>query len=299
MDLNALLINDPAAWTGLAHTGLRIGVILTIAWVMLALSRNLIPMLRRQLQKQTDDPEQHKRLETLGRVFRYAVAVIITLITGMLVLSEIGISIAPILASAGVIGIAIGFGAQSLIKDYFNGFFLLIENQVHQGDVVTVAELGGFVEEVTLRYIRLRDYEGTVHFVPNGQVTTVSNRSRGFAYALVDIGIAYREDIEQVFQVIRDVAAEMRADETLGPLIIEDLDLAGVDAWADSAVMIRFRIKVQPLQQWTVKRAFLLRLKQEFDRLGIEIPFPHLTLYAGQAKDGSAPPLHLLNQTGG
>lgn len=296
MDLNALLNNDPAAWSAMAHVLLRIGVILTIAWIMLALSRNLIPKLRRQLQKHTDDPEQQKRLETLGRVLRYIIAVVITLITGMLVLSEIGISIAPILASAGVIGIAVGFGAQSLIKDYFNGFFLLMENQVHQGDVVTVAGLGGLVEEVTLRYIRLRDYEGSVHFIPNGQVTTVSNRSRGFAYALVDIGIAYREDIEQVFQVIREVAAEMRADATLGPLIIEDLDLAGVDAWADSAVMIRFRIKVRPLQQWTVKRAFLLRLKQEFDRLGIEIPFPHLTLYAGQARDGSAPPLHLLNQ---
>jgi moderate conductance mechanosensitive channel len=296
MEFSAYLFNDPAVWTALARTGLRISVILVIAWVMLALSRNLIPMLRQQLQKQTEDPEQHKRLETLGRVFRYAAAVIITLITGMLVLSEIGISIAPILASAGVIGIAIGFGAQSLIKDYFNGFFLLMENQVHQGDVVTVAELGGFVEEVTLRYIRLRDYEGTVHFVPNGQITTVSNRSRGYAFALVDIGIAYREDVEQVFQVIREVAADIRADADLGPLILDELDLAGVDAWAESSVMIRFRIKVKPLQQWTVKRAFLLRLKQEFDRLGIEIPFPHLTLYAGQAKDGSAPPLQLLNQ---
>jgi moderate conductance mechanosensitive channel len=298
MDLNLLLNNDSAAWNAMARTLLRIGVILTIAWIMLALSRNLIPKLRRQLQKHTNEPEQHKRLETLGRVFRYIIAVVISLITGMLVLSEIGISIAPILASAGVIGIAVGFGAQSLIKDYFNGFFLLMEDQIHQGDVVTVAGLGGLVEEVTLRYIRLRDYEGTVHFVPNGAVTTVSNRSRGFAYALIDIGIAYREDVEQVFQVIRDVAAEMRADETLGPLIIEDLDLAGVDAWADSAVMIRFRIKVRPLQQWTVKRAFLLRLKNEFDRLGIEIPYPHLTLYAGQNKDGGAPPLHLLNQVG-
>ncbi len=298
MNLGNLFFHDPAAWSALARTLLRICVILAIAWTMLALSRNLIPRLRQHLQGRSDDPEQHKRLETLGRVVRYTIAVIIALITGMLVLAEIGISIAPILASAGVIGIAVGFGAQSLIKDYFNGFFLLIENQVHQGDVVTVADLGGLVEEVTLRHIRLRDYEGTVHFVPNGQVTTVSNRSRGYAYALVDIGIAYREDVEQVFQVIRDVAAEIRADETLGPLILEDLDLAGVDAWADSAVIIRFRIKVRPLQQWTVKRAFLLRLKREFDRLGIEIPFPHLTLYPGQAKDGTAPPLHLLNQRG-
>jgi small conductance mechanosensitive channel len=296
MDLNALFVDQLGAWSALSQTLLRIGLILVIAWIMLALSRRLIPMLRKQLQRRTHDPEQHKRLETLGRVFRYIAAVVITLITVMLVLSELGISIAPILASAGIAGLAIGFGAQSLVKDYFTGFFLLLENQVHQGDVVEVAGLGGLVEEVTLRYIRLRDYEGSVHYIPNGAVTTVTNRSRGYAYALVDIGVAYREDIEAVFEVIRQVAAEIRADETLGPLILDDLDLAGVDAWADSAVTIRFRIKVQPLQQWTVKRAFLLRLKKEFDRLGIEIPFPHLTLYPGQIRDGSAPPLHLAMQ---
>lgn len=293
MDMTALYLNEPGIWNELIRTLLRIGVILIIAWIMLGLSRKLIPMLRTQLQKHTHDPEQHKRLETLGRVLRYIAAVVISLITVMLVLSELGISIAPILASAGIVGLAVGFGAQSLVKDYFSGLFMLLENQIHQGDVVEVAGLGGLVEEVTLRYIRLRDYEGNVHFIPNGTVTTVTNRSRGYAYAQVDIGVAYRENIEAVFDVIREVAAEMRADETLGPLILEDLDLAGVDAWADSAVTIRFRIKVQPLQQWTVKRAFLLRLKKAFDRHGIEIPFPHLTLYPGQARDGSAPPLHL------
>lgn len=296
MDLTAVFLNELGAWTDLSRTLLRIGLILVIAWVMLALSRRVIPMLRKQLQKHTQDPEQHKRLETLGRVLRYIAAVVITLVAVMLVLSELGISIAPILASAGIVGLAIGFGAQSLVKDYFTGFFLLLENQVHQGDVVEVAGLGGLVEEVTLRYVRLRDYEGSVHFIPNGSITTVTNRSRGYAYALVDIGVAYRENIEAVFDVIRRVATDIRADATLGPLILDDLDLAGVDAWADSAVTIRFRIKVHPLQQWTVKRAFLLRLKNEFDRLGIEIPFPHLTLYPGQAKDGSAPPLYLAMQ---
>jgi small conductance mechanosensitive channel len=296
MDIATLFFNELGAWSELSRTLLRIGIILTLAWAMLALSRRLIPILRKQLQKRTDDPEQHKRLETLGRVLRYATSVIITLIAGMLVLAELGISIAPILASAGIVGLAIGFGAQSLVKDYFTGLFLLLEDQVHQGDVVEVAGLGGLVEEVTLRYLRLRDYEGTVHFIPNGAITTVTNRSRDFAYAVVDVGVAYRENIAAVFDVIRDVAADIRADASLGPLILEDLDLAGVDALADSAVTIRFRIKVLPLQQWTVKRAFLMRLKNEFDRLGIEIPFPHLTLYPGQAKDGSAPPLCLAVQ---
>ncbi len=296
MDVTAILHNELGEWNDLARTLFRIIVILIIAWIMLALSSKLIPALRKQLQKHTDDLEQQRRLETLGRVLRYTAAVVITLITGMLVLSQVGISIAPILASAGVVGLAIGFGAQSLVKDYFTGLFLLLENQIRQGDVVEVAGLGGLVEEITLRHIRLRDYEGSVHFIPNSAVSTVTNRSRGYAYALVDIGVAYRENLEEVFEVIRKVATAMRADETLGPLILEDLDLAGVDAWADSAVTIRFRIKVLPLQQWTVKRAFLLRLKKEFDRLGIEIPFPHLTLYPGQTKDGSAPPLFLARQ---
>lgn len=296
MDTLATLLKEISYWTEVAQVPIRIGFILVISWIMLSLSQKLIPMLRKQLQERTDDPEQLKRLGTLGRVFRYIATVLITLISGMLVLSELGVSIAPILASAGVIGIAIGFGAQSLIKDYFNGFFLLLEDQVHLGDVVEVADKGGLVEEITLRYIRLRDYEGNVHFIPNGIITTVTNRSRSFAYAVINIGIAYRENVEEVFAVMREVAAGMRQDETLGPLILEDIDIAGVDAWADSAVVIRCRFKVGPLQQWTVKRAFLLRMKNEFDRLGIEIPFPHLTLYPGQAKDGSAPPLHILNQ---
>jgi Small-conductance mechanosensitive channel len=271
----------------------RIGLILLVAWVLLFMSRKLVPKLRMHLARHTTDPEQQRRLDTLGRVFRYTFAVIITLIAGMLILSEVGISIAPILASAGVVGLAIGFGAQSLVKDYFTGFFLLIENQVHQGDVVEVGGLGGLVEEVTLRHIRLRDYDGSVYFVPNSSITTVKNRSRGFAYAVVSIGVAYRESVDQVLGVIRRVADEIRADATLGPLILDNLDMAGVDAWGDSAVTILFRIKVLPLQQWTVKRAFLQRLKAEFDRLGIEIPFPHLTIYPGQSRDGSAPPLFL------
>jgi small conductance mechanosensitive channel len=298
MDSLAVLLRDLGPWSDLVRVLIRVGIILAIAWVMLSLSRRLIPLLRAQLQKHTDDPEQHKRLETLGRVLRYAATVAITLITGMLVLSELGISIAPILASAGIVGLAVGFGAQSLIKDYFTGLFLLLENQIHQGDVVEVAGKGGLVEEVTLRYIRLRDYEGNVHYVPNGAVTTVTNRSRGFAFAVIDVRIAYREDVEEVFAVMREVAAGMRADPVLGPLIQEDLDIAGVNDWMDSAVVIRARFKVHTLQQWTVRRAFLLRLKQAFDARGIEIPYPHLTLYPGRDRQGRAPARSLARSSG-
>ena len=283
-------------WSNTAIPALRITLIAVVAWFAARAIHRAIRVVRERIAHRLDGKEQVKRAETIGRVLRYIVSVVVSLIAGVLVLSELGVSIAPILGAAGVVGLAIGFGAQSLVKDYFTGFFLLLENQIHQGDVVEIAGLGGLVEEVTLRHIRLRDYEGSVHYVPNSAITTVTNRSRDYAYALVDIGIAYREDVEAVFGVIRRVAAEIRADADLGPLILDDVDLAGIEAWGESAVTIRFRIKVWPLQQWTVRRAFLLRLKKSFDQLGIEIPFPHLTVYAGQARDGSAPPFYFVNQ---
>jgi len=286
-------------WQGLAVTALHVVLILGLTWLALGLSRKAFGRLRRHMQQDLGDLERLKRLDTLERVFRYVATVIITLVGVMLVLSEVGISIAPILATAGVLGIAIGFGAQSLVKDYFNGFFLLLENQVRQGDVVEVAGKGGLVEEMTLRYIRLRDYEGTVHYVPNGTIDSVSNRSRGFAFALIDIGVAYREDLDEVYAAMREVAAAMRADPELGAKIEEDIDIAGVDNWADSAVVIRCRFKVKPLEQWNVRRAFLYRLKKAFDAAGIEIPYPHLTLYAGQDKQGQAAPLPLQLQRQG
>lgn len=275
-------------WNESAGVMLRIAVILLVAWGGLMLTRRVVPALKRQMQKRAGDPEQIKRLDTLGRVLRYVLAVAISVVAGMLVLAELGVTIAPLLASAGVLGIAVGFGAQSLIKDYFNGLFLLLEDQIHQGDVVEIAGKGGLVEEITLRYVRLRDYEGSVHFIPSGEVNTVTNRSRGFAYAVIDAGVSYREDVEEVFSVMREVAADMRKDEVLAPLILDDIEIAGVDAWADSAVIVRCRFRVQPLQQWTVKRAFLQRLKKGFDQRGIEIPFPHLTVFRGDSKGEGA-----------
>ncbi|MDP2110331.1 MAG: mechanosensitive ion channel family protein [Thiobacillus sp.] len=296
MELLATLKQALGDWLWLLESALHVVIILALTWLLLRLSRKGLARLRTHMQQDLGDRERIKRLDTLERVFRYVAAVIITLVGGMLVLSAVGISIAPILATAGVLGIAIGFGAQSLVKDYFNGFFLLLENQVRQGDVVEVAGKGGLVEEMTLRYIRLRDFEGSVHYIPNGTITSVTNRSRGFAFALLDIGVAYREDVDEVYAVMREVAAGMRSDPELGEKIVEDLEIAGVDKWADSAVVIRCRFKVMPLEQWTVRRAFLYRLKKAFDAAGIEIPYPHLTLYAGQDKDGSAPPLRLLQQ---
>src|SRR5574340_1536677 len=161
---------------------LRVIVILVLAWILMSLSRRLIRVLRNYMNAHAGSAEEIRRIETLARVFRHASTAVISLVAGMLALSEMGISIAPILGAAGVVGLAVGFGAQSLIKDYFNGFFMLLENQIRQGDVVEAGGKGGLVEEVTLRYIKMRDYDGHVHFIPNGIITTVTNMSRGFAY---------------------------------------------------------------------------------------------------------------------
>jgi small conductance mechanosensitive channel len=209
------------------------------------------------------------------------------------------VSIAPILATAGVAGVAIGFGAQSLIKNFLSGFFILLDDQVREGDVVKVAGIGGLVEEVTLRYVRLRDLEGHVHYVPNGEITVVTNRTREFANAVIEVGVAYREDPEEAFAVMRELAEAMRADPIWSDRIAGELEVLGVEKWGDSAVVLRARLRVvPPIQQWNVKREYLKRLKKAFDERGVEIPYPHLTLYAGVGKDGSAPAFrHLLART--
>jgi moderate conductance mechanosensitive channel len=263
-------------------------LILLLAWVLLRIVARMVRVLHDRMIGRSPDLEGRKRIETLTQVFRYAASVVISVVAIMLILPELGISIAPILATAGVAGIAVGFGAQSLVKDYFTGFVMLLENQIRQGDVVDIAGKSGLVEEVTLRYVRLRDYEGAVHFIPNGTIDTVTNRSAEFAFAVMDIGVSYREDVDHVFGVIRQVGAELKQDGDFSLRILEALEIAGVEQWADSAVMIKCRLKVTPLEQWNVRREFLRRLKRAFDEEGIEIPYPHRTLYAGS--DRNAPP---------
>ena len=268
-------------------------VILIMAWVLVMLSRRGIRVFAKFAVRNSADPEDARRVATLSRVFRYLSTVTIVAITIMLVLGQIGISIAPILGAAGVVGIAVGFGAQSVVKDFFNGFAILLENQIRQGDVVKVAGIAGLVEAVTLRTVRLRDYDGNVHFIPTGMIDTVTNMSMEFSNAVMDVGVAYRENIDEVFEVMRETARTMREDPGFSARIVADLDIAGVDQWADSAVVIRCRLKCRPLEQWTVRREYLRRLKAAFDAHGIEIPFPHMTVYAGQLKTGEAPALPL------
>jgi moderate conductance mechanosensitive channel len=170
---------------------------------------------------------------------------------------------------------------QSLLKDYFAGIVLLLEDQIRKGDTIEAAGLAGKVEQMTLRYVRLRDYDGNVHFISNGLITAVTNRSREYAYAVIDAGIDYGADIDRAFSVMRETAARMRADETYAPRIREDLEVAGVERWENSAVILRARLKVAPDQQAGVRREFLRRLKYAFDAAGIEMPYSHPPARAG------------------
>ncbi|MCC7327642.1 MAG: mechanosensitive ion channel family protein [Burkholderiales bacterium] len=282
-----------SGWSGPAVIAVRVVVIGVVAWFVAALLNRMIRVFRTRIASQFTEREQVRRAETIGRVLRYLSSVIVTLIASVLILSELGVSVAPILGAAGVVGLAVGFGAQSLVKDYFTGFFLLLENQLTTGDIVEIAGKSGVVEDVTLRFVRLRDYSGNVHFVPNNLITTVTNMSRSFAQAVIDVGVAYREDTDAAVEVMREVGREMRADPALEKRILADLEIAGVDRWDDSAVILRCRFKVPPAEQWGVRREFLRRLKKAFDAQGIEIPYPHLTIYAGVDRAGNAPPFRL------
>jgi small conductance mechanosensitive channel len=299
--LEALLhyLNLPSVpeWLDLVVTLSKVMLILMLAWVLFGVAKRLIRLSHVRLRAREESAEELRRIDTLERVFVYALSVIVIVITIMLVLSEFGISIAPLLATAGVAGLAIGFGAQSLVKDYFTGFVMLIENQIRVGDVVEVSGKAGVVQELTLRYVQLRDYEGSVHYVPNGTILTVTNRSRGFAYAVMDTGIAYKEDIDRVYAVMQQTAASLRADPEFAPRILEDLEISGVDQWADSALIIKSRIKTIALDQWTVRREYLRRLKLAFDHHNIEIPFPQRTVHNIVAPGTDANPTSAINPT--
>jgi len=237
--------------------------------------------------------ERSARARTLLPLLRNTVAIFLIAVVALIALSELGINIAPLLAGAGIVGLAVGFGAQTLVKDVITGLFILLQDTVSVGDVVSVAGSSGLVEAISIRTIRLRDLSGTVHTIPFSEVGKVQNMTKDFSYALLDVGVAYRENVDEVIDVIRKLGDELQATPKYGRLILEPIDIWGLDRFEDSAVIVRARIKTHPIQQWTVMREFNRRLKQRFDELGIEIPFPHQTLYFGSDRRGQAPAANL------
>jgi moderate conductance mechanosensitive channel len=246
--------------------------------------------------KKEKDAEFKKRMETLSSVFRYVLVLGIFVVAFVMIIGELGVEIGPILAAAGIVGIAVGFGAQSLVQDVISGFFILLEDQIRVGDVVQIADKGGLVERINLRMTILRDLSGNVHYVRNGKIQVVTNMTKDFSRYVFDIGVAYREDVDHVMEVVREVDEELRNSPEYGEDILEPIEILGLDRFDDSAVIIRARTKTKPIKQWAVGREFNRRLKKRFDEEGIEIPFPHRTLYVGKDKRGRSPALAVMMQ---
>jgi len=279
-------------WPVLIGTGVRLVIILVVLWVISwlvhkALDRFQARLAQKGEEKGKEGTEQAKRAETLTHLLRQLVRIVVLAVAALVVLKEIGVEIAPILAGAGILGLAVGFGAQNLVRDVISGFFLILEDQVRVGDVAIINGTGGLVEAINFRTIVLRDLAGTVHIFPNGTITTLSNMTREWSAYVYDIGIAYKEDTDRAVEVIRRVGEELAADDYFGPLIKEPLEVFGVDRLAESSVVIKGRIKTWPIHQWEVGRELLRRVKKAFDAEGIEIPFPQRSVHVR----ADAPPL--------
>jgi small-conductance mechanosensitive channel len=266
---------------------LRLLVIFVVAYITTKLVGTVVPRIRKRIvsgmTRTGSNLELEKRAATLGGIFRKTVGLVIWIVAVIMGLKEVGFDITPILAGAGVVGLAVGFGAQNLVRDFISGVFLLLEDQVRVGDVAIVNGTGGLVEKINLRTIALRGLDGTLYVIPNGSITTLANMTHGYSYYLFDIGVAYKEDTDRVVEVVKAISDQMMTEDAYKSDILEPLEVLGVDKFADSAVIVKVRIKTVPIRQWAIGREMNRRIKKEFDRLGIEIPFPHVSLYFGEA----------------
>ena len=265
-------------------SGLRILLIGGLAYALIRAVTLLVARFEHEVNRGTslDALERAKRGRTLGSMIRNVACVTIGGVATLMILNELGANIGPVLAGAGIVGLAVGFGAQTLVRDIISGFFLILEDQVRVGDVAAINGQGGFVEAINLRTIVLRDFDGTVHTFPNGGITTLANRSKDFSYYVIDLAIPYQEDPDQVIALLQEVGAELQKDDQFGPLILAPVEVVGVDNFGDWAVTVKLRIKTMPLKQWEVGRELRKRILKALDAHGIEHPFPAPASVASQ-----------------
>jgi moderate conductance mechanosensitive channel len=281
------------AWEILLPRAIRIVIVIFVAIIAYRVVRVLIDrLLQREIEE--EDPLvrrlREQRAQTLASLLGNVAAMAVVIVAALTILDIVLDNIGPILASFGIIGLAFSFGAQSLVKDVISGTFMLMEGQFGVGDVVRVANVSGLVEKITLRTTVLRDIEGAVHIVPNGEITTVTNMTKAWSRAVLHVSVAYREDVDRVMDVLRDILRDFHADPDWGALLPEEPVVPGVESSADSAFVIRVMARTLPLKQWDVARELRRRIKIRFDAERIEIPFPHTTLYWGAGQmPGHAP----------
>ena len=276
-----------AAW--LTTSGIKILGILIALFILSQMSRWIVTWMERFVPEKDSlqAAEAKKTVHTLGNTLRHALLFFLTFIALLMILGELGIQLGPLLATAGIGALAIGFGAQSLVKDVISGFFILLENQYRIGDVIEVAGVSGLVESVSLRRTVLRDLEGKVHTIPNGEIKVVSNLSKGWARSVLDVNISYRENVDQVIDLLSQVGKELVAEEPYKSAILEPLQILGVERFGESHLTIRILVKTAPLKQWEVGRELRRRIKYRFDEKGIQIPFPYRILLQEEAEKKS------------
>jgi small conductance mechanosensitive channel len=273
---------------------LIIALAIALASVIIGISKTLTHFLLQatiDAQGVVHEPERKRR--TLVPLVHAVMQVGVLFVAALVVLEQLGVNIAPILAGVGILGLAVGFGAQSLVKDVINGLFILFEDSLSVGDVAILRGTGGLVERITLRAVTLRDLSGNVHVIPNSSIDMVTNLTKEYSHYVLDIRAAYREDVDTVMAILREVDAEMRNDPPFGKDMLEPIEIMGLERFDDSAQVVRARLKTRPIQQWRIGREFNRRLKKAFDAAGIEMPFPHRTLYWGMPKQGAQPPVHI------
>lgn len=273
-------------------SGLSILVILVLMFIGIKIARSLSGRIFNTYQEGKDE-EFKKRADTLSSIIGNLLSICIMAVAFVMILGKLDIPVGPVLASLGIVGVAVGFGGQHLVRDVISGFFILLDDQIRTGDVVQIAGKGGLVEKINLRMTILRDLAGNVHYVRNGEIDVVTNMTKDYSRYVFEIGVAYREDVDEVIEVVKQIDEEMRNDPQFADDILEPIEILGLDQFGDSAIVIKARTKTKPIKQWAVGREFNRRLKKRFDEKDIEIPFPHVTLYVGQDKQGQSPPLNV------
>jgi len=275
--------------TWLTTSGIKIIGILIGLIVLSQMSKRIMSWMEKFVPEKDSlqASEAKKRAQTLGNILRHALLIFLSFIAILMILGELGIQLGPLLATAGIGALAIGFGAQSLVKDVISGFFIILENQYRIGDVIEAAGVSGLVESVSLRKTVLRDLEGRVHNIPNGEIKVVSNLSKEWSRSVLDVGISYREDVDQVIDLLSQIGRELETEEPYKSAILEPLQILGVERFGEFQVVIRMMVKTAPLKQWEIGRELRKRIKNRFDEKGIQIPFPHRILFWGEPKKQS------------
>jgi moderate conductance mechanosensitive channel len=278
--LRALKIN----LTGEGILLMRIIGIIAGAYVTLRIVNLATVQMERLVEsKDLTLSEAQKRAKTLGRIINSAAIVVVVGVSIMMILSEFGVNIAPIITGAGIVGLAVGFGAQNLVRDIISGFFLILEDQIRVGDVARINGIGGSVEHIRLRTTILRDAEGTVHIFPNGEIKQVANLTKEYSYYLINLGVAYKENVDYVMEVLKQIGEDLQKDPNYAPLILAPLEVMGIDDFSSSQIVIKIRIKTLPLKQWAVGRELRRRIKIVFDSKKIEMPFPQISVNFSEA----------------